>query len=233
MALLSPKTYRMTRASFGNLRSLGGGTRNALSISYGWTNTKSKVANAASSFILGATATSNAAATTVTTGFANPDVPRAFVITPSGTTANVAATAIVVTGTNVEGKVITENFTPSAGSASVVNGTKAFRTIISVVFPQQSGTGVNFAIGTRNLLGLNHRLATTASTATVRVYSVTGAGVRALQAAPSAVATDATNVESNTFTPAVTPDGTTAYSVHYFFYNWAIDPINGNPVYGA
>jgi hypothetical protein len=227
-------TYRMSRIGLGNFRSLGNGSRNILGISYGFTNTKKVAAAASTTVIMAASSVSSSAATTLTNGITQPDVPRALSVTVAATTAaDIAAGNIVITGTNVEGKVITDTFAVTADTAATINGTNAFKRVTSVAVPQQDGASVTVAIGTRNIFGLNHRLASTASTGTVRVVSMTTAGAKILQAAPSAITTSATLVEANTVTPATAPNGTTSYSFHYFFYNWALDPTNGFNTYGA
>lgn len=231
---INDKTYRMTRATFGDLRSLGGGDRNLLNISYGYKHLK-KVVSAASTTAIHAAITGSATVvTTVTTSITAPDVTRNVTVTGGGTAADIADGDVTVTGTNTEGKVISETFTFTANTAATITGNKAFKTVTLIAIPVQDGAGATFAVGTGAKLGLHHRLASTAGTGTVRVVSVVpSTGVQTLQAAPSAVATDATNVEGNTVTPATTPNGTTSLSIHYFFYNWTLNPTNGMASYGA
>jgi hypothetical protein len=223
----------MSRATLGNFRSLGGGSRNILSVSYGFTNTKKVVGTASTTAIHAAITGSSSTATTVTTSITDPDVPRALTVTAGGTASDIAAGNVTITGTNVEGKIISETFAITVDTAGTTTGTKAFKTVTSIAIPQQDGAAATFAVGTSTKIGLNHRLATTASTATVKVVSITSAGVKTLQSTPTTLAASATLVESNTVIPATVPDGTTAYSIHYFFYNWGLDPVNGNPSYGA
>ncbi len=227
-------TYRMSRATLGNFRSMGGGSRNILSVSYGFTNTKKIVGTASTTAIHAAITGSASVVITTTTAITDPDVPRALTVTAGGTAGDIATGDVTITGTNVEGKVITETFSFTADTAATVTGAKAFKTVTSIAIPIQDGAGATFAVGTSTKIGLNHRLATTATAAgTVRVVSITTAGVKVLQAAPTTLAASATLVENNTVIPATVPNGTTAYSIHYFFYNWGLDPVNGNPSYGA
>jgi hypothetical protein len=227
-------TYRMSRATLGNFRSLGGGSRNILGISYGFTNTKKIVGTASTTAIHAAITGSATVITTTTTAITDPDVPRALTVTSAGTAGDIATGDVTITGTNVEGKVITEAFTFAADTAATITGAKAFKTVTSIAIPVQDGAAATFAVGTSTKIGLNHRLATTATAAgTVRVVSITTAGVKTLQAAPTTLAASATLVESNTVIPATVPNGTTAYSIHYFFYNWALDPTNGINTFGA
>lgn len=224
-------TRKMSRATFGNFRSKGD-TRNILSISYGYTNFHKAPAAAGGATIVAASATSSGG-TTLLTPITQPDVPRALTVTTAGTAADIKAVNVTITGTNVEGKVITEDFLTTVDTATTVTGVKAFKTVTSVSVPAQDGNGATYAVGTSAKLGLNHRLSALATTATVRVVTQTTAGARVLQTAPSAVAQDATLVESNTVTPATAPNGSNVFSIHYFFYNWHLDPTNGQPVYGA
>jgi len=226
-------TYRMSRVGLGNLRSLGGGSRNILGVSYGYTNTKKVAAAAGTALVHAAITGSSSAATTVTSSITDPDVPRNLTVTAGGTAGDIAAGNVTITGTNVEGKVITEDFAITVDTAGTITGNKAFKTVTSILIPQQDGAAATYAIGVGSKIGLNHRLASTAGTGTVRIVSITTAGVKTLQSAPSAVASSATLVESNTVTPSTLPNGTTSYSIHYFFYNWVLDPTNGLAQYGA
>lgn len=217
------------RASFGNFRSVGG-TRNIVAVSYGYTDYKKRPAAASATAILAATAVATAGQT-ISTGFTQPDVARAIsVVVAAGTAADIAAGTIVVTGTNVEGKVITENFVVTADTAATITGAKAFKTITSIAVPVQDGSSTTVGIGTRNLLGLRHRLT---SGATIKVVTQSSTGTRALQAAPTTSAQSTTLVESNTVTPATLPDGTLTFSIHYIDPIWTLDPTNANPVYGT
>lgn len=105
--------------------------------------------------LLAAQATSAVVTTTVTV-FLNPiDVPRTIDITPGGTTADVPAGDIIVTGTNYLDEVITEAFTLTANQATLEAGLKAFKTITSVVIPIQDGAGATYDVGWGNTLGLS------------------------------------------------------------------------------
>ena len=61
--------------------------------------------------ILDDQATSDSVTTNVTSFLAQPDVARVLSITPGGTTANVPAASLLVTGPNLFGSVVSENFT--------------------------------------------------------------------------------------------------------------------------
>lgn len=232
--MIGDKTYSMSRATFGNFRS-SGETKGVLSISYGYTNTKKKLGAASNTAVHAAITASDTDPTTVTTGFTNPDAPRNLIVKPGGTAGDVKdATAIVVTGTNVEGKTISETFTTVADTVTALVGNKAFKTVTSITIPAQDGAAATFSVGVGDKIGLNHRMGSSIGTPSMRVVSfVPSTGVKTLQSAPSAVASSTSLVESNTVTPATVADGTFALTVHYMFYNWHLDPTNDQPSYGA
>lgn len=151
-------------------------------------------------------ATSNSVTTTVTTFTAQPDFPRNLVITPGGTTASVPAGNVVVTGTNIRGDVITENFTFTSAQSSATTGSKAFKTVTSVVFPIQGGSGATYSIGTGVKLGLDRKLA---EASVVDAYAD---GVR--EATAATVAFSSSAVESNTVSTSTAPNGTRNFSVY-------------------
>lgn len=99
----------------------------------------------------------SASAATVTTFVAQPDVARNLVITPGGTTNDVAACSVTVLGTNNSGKAISEAFSFSANASTATTGSKAFLTVTSVVFPancEDSPFGATWSIGYGEKLGV-------------------------------------------------------------------------------
>lgn len=203
------------RASFGTLR-----YKNLYNTTFAYTETLKKVAAGTSTAVLAAISASSSADTTVVSGITNPDVPRALSVTVGGTATSVNTCSVVVTGLNVEGKTITESFVVSIGTTGTINGVKAFKTVSSVLIPKQAGSGVTVAVGTRNLLGVNHRLFN--QNTTVKVFSATAVNNNALtlQSQPTVVAHEV-EIERNTVSPATTPDGTTFYVIAYTYDNWS------------
>jgi len=111
---------------------------------------------------------------------------------PGGTTANVTAVQVIVAGTNVNDQPITETLPAfTAGQATAVAGSKAFKTVTSITLPA-NGTSVTTAIGVGSKLG--HRRA-------VGRNSVIAAFLNGFResTAPT-VAFDSANVEANTIT---------------------------------
>lgn len=101
-----------------------------------------------------AAVTDNGGTQTITTAITNPDVPRQIVVTPGGTTANVTAVSVTITGTGIYGDVITETLPAfSAGAATAKNSVNAFATVTSISQPA-IGSAVTVSYGTTNALGL-------------------------------------------------------------------------------
>lgn len=216
------------RASFGTLH-----YKQLYNTTFAYTETQKKVAAGTTTAVLGATNASASAAVSVTSGFTQPDVPRALSITVGGTASSVNSSSIVVTGTNIEGKTITETFITTIATTGTINGSKAFKTVTQLDIPKQAGSGVTVAIGTRNLLGINHRLFN--QNTTVKVYSGTTVyGALTLQAQPT-VAANGASVELNTVSPATTPNGASFYIIAYAYDNWQGDgsSVNDEPEYST
>lgn len=210
-----------------------GGTlnfKNIYNMSFGYTQTHKKVAAGTTTAVLAATNASASADTTVTSGITNPDVPRVLSVTIGGTATSVNSSSIVVSGYNVEGKPITESFIVTIGTTGTINGTKAFKRVTSVFIPKQAGSGVTVAVGTRNILGVRHRLFNQNTTAKVYSYSTVG-GALTLQAQPTITA-NSRDIELNTVAPATTPNGTTSLIIAYVYDNWTDGTsVNDNPEY--
>lgn len=225
--MIGHRTYRFSRDSFGTLR-----YRNLLSLTKGYTETRKKVAAGSVTAVLAATNTV-AAGTTITSGITNPDVPRALQITTGGTTTDIAAGNVTITGTNVEGKTISETFAMSDNLNGTVTGSKAFKTVSSIQFPAADGTAATISVGTQNVLGLNHCLSP-GKTSIVVIQDTAIDGTDAtVQAAPSASTIDAEQVELNTVTPATAPNGSTFLTVLYWYHKIEVAPANDAPDYST
>lgn len=199
------------------------------STTFGYTETQKKVAAGSTSAILAAT-NGSATAQTVTAGITQPDVPRVLSLSPTANTTGSPLT-VVVTGTNVEGKVMTQNFIIPVNSTSLVNGTKAFKYVTSVAIPGNT-SGLTITIGTLNILGLKHRIFN--QNTTVKVYSGTTAyGALTLQGVPTVVANEP-DIELNTVQPATTPNSSTFLIICYAFDNWSDGTsVNDQPEYST
>lgn len=171
---------------------------------------------AATARILSGQATSASVITTVTSFLAQPDVPRNLTITPGGTTADVPAGDVVVTGTNVWGQTITENFTFLANASTVTTGNKAFKTVTSIVFPIQDGASATYSVGIGSKLGLVHCTKNAGGLA----WSIFDG---AFETTRGTMGSDSSHVESNTFTPNGTMNGAKTVEVVYI-QNYGCNP---------
>lgn len=150
------------------------------------------------------------AAVTVSSFTHQPDVPRNITITPTGTTGDVEACAIVVTGTNVKGATISETLTFLADASTAQTGSKAFATVTSVLWPancESGGFAATWIIGVGSKLGLNHCVAAAGN--------IFKANFNGANETIGTTAVSATAVESNTYITTGTMDGTKNSDLYY------------------
>lgn len=100
-------------------------------------------------------ATSNSVITTVTSFLAQPDFARKISVTPGGTTNDVPAGDVTITGTNIRDEVITDVCTFAANATTIQSTLKAFKTVTSIVFPIQDGADATYDVGVIDALGLD------------------------------------------------------------------------------
>lgn len=161
----------------------------------------------------------SAAAVTLTSFTAQPDVPRNITITPTSTTADVAACVITVTGTNYFDAVISETFTFADNDSSLVAGAKAFKSVTSVAWPancESSAYEATWIIGVGEKIGLKRCMAIAgdwAWSSVAGVYETTRATMVA----------DADEVEKNTADFNGTMDGSARF-LGTFVQNFACLP---------
>jgi hypothetical protein len=156
----------------------------------------------------------SAAAKTVTTFAAQPDVPRNLTVTSGGTTTDVESCVITATGTDVYGRTITETFTFSADEAATKTGSKAFRTVTSVAWPascESGGFAATWSVGVGAKLGLNRCLDAAGYVAFATLNGV-------YETTRPTVAASATTVSSNTVSLNSSLNGTDV-GVLYFQNN--------------
>lgn len=157
----------------------------------------------------------------VSGGRAVPDFPRNVVITVTHGSAVVAESG-VITGLDINGDVITEAWSVTAGGVSkTFTGKKAFAAITSVTVTAAADASTNTnIIGTGQVFGFEARVALGGAGAAVK-ESVDGAIVTTgtIAAASSA----ATDDPRGTYSPATAPDGAHDYIA------WVLsdDPENG------
>lgn len=86
---------------------------------------------------------------------AQPDVCRVITATAGGTTADIGAIQVTITGRDMKGDVITEDLPAfTVNTAGTVTGTKAFAEVTGVDIPAHDGTGATTSIGVGDGLGL-------------------------------------------------------------------------------
>ncbi|OII61204.1 hypothetical protein BJP40_06670 [Streptomyces sp. CC53] len=96
---------------------------------------------------------------TITTAITNPDVPRVVTATAGGTAGDIGAIQVTVNGTDIHGNTISEVLPAfTVDTAGTVTGTKAFKTVTSIVIPAHDGTGATTAVGVGAALGLPVKL---------------------------------------------------------------------------
>ncbi len=133
---------------------------------------------------------SGSAVVNTTTAITNPPYPRNIVITPGGTTTDVAACDITVTGTNFKDEVITEALSFAANATAPTVGVKAFKTVTKISIPIQDGAGATFAVTFGDKIGLPFYL-----TSNTVIHATLG-GVKETTA--PTVVVDADEIEKNT-----------------------------------
>ena len=159
--------------------------------------------------ILDDQATSDTVITTVTSFLAQPDVARVVSVTPGGTTADVPAGSVVVSGTNLFGSSISENITLTANQSLIQHGTTAFLTVTSVVFPIQDGTNSTYDVGVSNTLGVKRCMDNAGS-----YLKSNFDGVH--DSTRGTVIADSSLVEKNTFESNGTLDGVKDIELYFF-----------------
>lgn len=144
----------------------------------------------------------------VSTGITNPAVCRNVTATAGGTATDIKAVQVTVTGTDINGNVISETLPVfTVDTAGTVTGSKAFATVTSYSVPAMDGTGATVAIGTGAKLGLPQCLSRDS------VEQVYLNGVR--ESTRPTVAFSSTAVESNTITLSSALAGTPVIVDYY------------------
>ena len=225
MPYLKNQTVRPTRGTIG--AGVTQGKKGLISYALSTVDLGVPAAGTATAISTAITST-NTGATNATLNYVLP-TPRNISITSGGTGASITAAAIVVTGKNIEGKIITESLTPTAATPGTLTGTKVFHTVTSIAIPTQTGAGATYSIGVGNNFGINTR---NLSVTQVRlVKKLVSTGVETL-ATPASTNFDTTIVENNWITLDTTANGLNQYYLYAFNYNWQLNPLNDNPNYG-
>lgn len=161
----------------------------------------------------------SAAALTLSSFSNQPDVPRNLTITPTGTTTDVEACVIVVSGKNFLNQNITENFTFLADASTAVTGSKAFKSVTSILWPancESGGFAATWIVGTGSKLGLKNCMANAGDLSWAELGG-------AYEATRPTCAVSASAVESNTCSLNTALDGSKSADI-FFVQNFACMP---------
>lgn len=153
----------------------------------------------------------SAAIATVSTFAGQPDVPRNLVVTPGGTTADVEACVVTVTGTNYFGRTISEAFTFLADASTAQTGAKAFKTVTSVSWAascESGGFAATWSIGVGEKIGLKRCMADAGSW----FQSSVGGAYESTRAT---IVADTDEVEKNTADFNGTMNGSNAFKGYF------------------
>ena len=159
---------------------------------------------------------SSGSSISITSFLAQPDVTRNLTVTSTGTTADVGACVINIVGTDFHGQSINEDFTFTENQSAAITGSKAFKSVISVDFPascEDSPYGAKWQVGYEEKIGLKRCMDQGGW-----VVMSTAAGVK--ETGTTTGASDASNIEGNTFDFAGTMNGSNDFEV-FFFQNFA------------
>jgi hypothetical protein len=138
-----------------------------------------------------AAVTDTGEAQVITTGITQPSVPRNITATAGGTSGDIKAIQVTITGTNFLDEVIAEDLPAfTVNTTGTVAGTKAFKTITQIDLPAHDGTGATTAIGFGEILGLWDKL-----THNTVIFSYLD---NTVEATAATVTVSATAIESNT-----------------------------------
>lgn len=173
------------------------------------------LAASTSAALLNNAGNTSTAAASATTFLAQPDVSRNVVITPGGSTADVAACTIVVSGTSYSGASISENFVFTNNQSAAVTGSKAFRTLTGVSFPancEDGGFAATWSVGYGEKLGLKNCLDFAGN-----ILFSTFNGAK--EGTAPTMAADAANIEGNTADFNGAMNGSNNFEL-FFFQNF-------------
>lgn len=205
-----------TSLSFGYVQRLGHDIKQVTQASPRLQEIDNAILAAAARLKLDHAGPTSAAAVTISTFLAQPDLPRNITITPGGTTADVGAGDIIVTGTNIYGATITETVAVAANASAAVATTKAFKSVTSVLLPgEDSPFGATWSIGVGDVLGLDRCMDGN------NVLFATFVGV--YETTRPTVTFSATAVESNTVDINGTLDGAKDIDL-YYIENYSCKP---------
>jgi hypothetical protein len=152
-------------------------------------------------------------------GVATLDVPRSWQAVSSN--AGDTTQTVTVRGFDEYGEALTE--TRTMNGTTIINGLKAFKTIVSATF--SAALAGNLTMGTNTVLGLPFR-ARAGDIIQSMLDAAVEAGTRTV--ADTATPTAATGDIRGTWTPGTAPNGTRQYSVLQYIYDNGQDAVGGD-----
>lgn len=143
------------------------------------------------------------------TGLGTISPPRNMVITTT-THADIDAVAVVVTGLDLDGNVLTDTITLIDGGATDAFGTSCFASISSIFVPLQSGVGGALEFGFGDVIGLAGSIAVRAGAPVVMLEIEAGAVVTT-----GTFLSPAAGLPNGSYEPATVPDAANDYALMY------------------
>lgn len=172
--------------------------------------TKEQAADLDANGILAEYETSASEAKTATTFLNQPPCPRQITAIVKSTDAGevTADSTIIINGTNILGKAITETLTFTANLATAKTTAKAFKTITSIVFSAQADGTPAFDVGWNEVIGLPFMFAEKPFV----LEKFTGV----VQFTAGTLTIDDNEIEKNTYDPNGNLDGTGTLELLFF-----------------
>jgi hypothetical protein len=162
--------------------------------------------------------------TTWSTFSASIDFARNVTVTTGGTTADVKAGNVTVTGTDIRGTAISENIAVIANQNSTSTGSQAFATVTQVVVPAQDGLAAEYSVGVGDKLGLEKLLQLNTIGGDAGVATGTSASNFTREGTAPTVTVDTQSVSKNT----VNFNTALANTKTYIAFMKTDDPANPN-----
>lgn len=159
------------------------------------------------------TATATAASEVVITSFANStplDPPRNITFTASNS-ADFDAVDMVVEGTDLHGRELTETISLTDAGNTTDSGVKCFRTVTSITIPAQAGTGGSYTIGFGPVMGLSKPIKSRQAVPVVIKEIAAGSG----NPTAGTFVAAATAAPNGSYSPNSAPNATRDYAVLY------------------
>ncbi len=170
---------------------------------------------AGAAFLKGATATVAAPVTVLGSTLIQTDLanyPRQLVFTTAGGTAADAPANVVITGTDAQGKTISETLA-LAQTATTATSVNAYSSVTSLVYPAADGTGATIAVSFGAAIGLKRPLKNRMGAAMPLLHEFMDGSVPTA----GAVSAVATVGPYGAYTPNTAANGVHDYAIFYEF----------------